>query len=383
MDAFFASVEQRNNPHLQGKPVIVGGPPNSRGVVATCSYEARVYGIHSAMSSAEAGRRCPHGIFVSGNYSAYVHASGQVLQLLQRFAPTVIAASIDEAALDVSDVCNSWADAEILAREIKAEIQRELHLTASLGLGPNRLLAKIASGLQKPDGLTCITPDRVTEILSPLPADKIWGVGPVTYRALQQHGIETIGDLFGAVKEGVRSDTSPLLVSLVDRLTELPVRDDRDEDHENTAKSMSHGETLANDIYQPDQLNALLLRLADKVVMRLVRDNLKARTVGLRLRYPNRQTITRDRTLRRAIDDFETVYATVKSLVPQQQVKTRGVRLVGVRLSNLVATDDYLQTDLFGAKQQRELQLRQTIRELRDRFGDSSLRRATSLISPK
>jgi len=383
MDAYFAAVEIRNNPHLRGKPVIVGGSPNSRGVVSTCSYEARRYGIHSAMPSAEAYRKCPHAVFVHGSYSAYTYTAERLRELLAEFSPIVYPASIDEAVVDMSPVCDNFSQAAELAVEIKETIRSRLQLTTSIGVGPNRLVAKIGSAMQKPDGLTVIPPDQVVERLSPLPVGAVWGIGPVTQQELHRIGIEKIADLFASAKSKVLSSLSGLIEHVVERLTEITdALELHDEDY--LEKSMSHSETLAQDIYDPEQVRALLLLLTDKVVMRLQRKGALARTVGLRIRYKDWQTITRDRTLAAPIQDFLTAYQTVCSLLPNSQIQRRGIRLAGVRLSNLDLICPPKQIDLFATSSSSDSSsaLSDAIRAVRDKYGDQALRRATALIAP-
>ncbi|MFH2056872.1 MAG: DNA polymerase IV [bacterium] len=382
MDAYFAAVEVRNNPHLRGKPVIVGGPPNSRGVVSTCSYEAREYGIHSAMPSAEAYRRCPHAVFVRGSFAAYTYTAEKLRELLAEFSPAVRPASIDEVVVDLSTVCSDFAEAELLAREMKAAIRSRLSLTASVGIGPNRLVAKIASAMQKPDGLTCIPADQVVERLSPEPVGCIWGIGPVTQQQLQRFGINTVADLFAAAQGKIISSIQEMLQRIAERLIETE-SDMEAEEGEHLEKSMSHSETLSVDIYEPEEVRALVLYLADKVVMRLQRKGAFSRTIGLRLRYKDWQTITRDRTLPRPIQDFPTVYETVCALLPLSQIHQRGIRLVGVRLSSLSQALPLLPPDLFeDLDSGRGDSLNDAIRAVRDKWGDKSLQRATSLIAP-
>lgn len=382
MDAYFAAVEIRNNPHLRGKPVTVGGPPNSRGVVSTCSYEARQYGIHSAMPSAEAYRKCPHAIFVRGSFAAYTHAAEQLRRLLEEFSPAVRPASIDEVVVDLSDVCADFREAEIMAQEIKSAIYSELSLTASIGIGPNRLVAKIASAMQKPDGLTLVPPDRVKALLSPLPVGAIWGIGPVTQQQLLRFNIKSIADLFAAAEGRIISSVQEMLERVADRL--LETEDDLDFEYgEHLEKSMSHSETLSVDLFEPERVKALLLYLSDKVVMRLQRKGATARTIGLRLRYKDWQTITRDKTVPRPVNDFSVVYSTVCALLPLSQIRRRGIRLAGVRLSNLSEGLPLQQGDLFAALgTDRSETLSDAIRAVRDKWGDKSLQRATSLIAP-
>lgn len=383
MDAFFASVEQRNNPHLRGKPVIVGGSPNSRGVVATCSYEARVYGIHSAMSSAEAYRRCPHALFIHGNFAAYTHASEEVMKIFRRHSPRVDAASIDEAFLDLTGVSHNFTEAVAGARQIKAEIRHEQGFTCSVGIAPNRQIAKIASGMEKPDGLTCVLPDEIEKMIYPLPVNSIWGVGPVTFEHLKRIGVLTIADLVTMRSANPNSEVSRLADALLDMSEHISPDPNTDEDFEHGEKSISHGQTLARDVSDPELIDSMIIYLADKVNMRMQRHGWLARTLTLRLRYANFKTITRDITLAEPTDDFELICEKVKGLVPRNQVRSKKVRLVGVRVSNLVPRLVTPQTDLFANKQTRRREtLAGVIRSLRDKFGDQAIFRATTMLTP-
>ncbi len=384
MDAFFASVEQRNNPHLRGKPVIVGGSPNSRGVVATCSYEARVFGIHSAMSSAEAYRRCPHAIFIHGNFAAYTHASEEVMKIFRRHSPRVDAASIDEAYLDLTGVSHDFTEAIAFATEIKAEIRHEQGFTCSVGIGPNRQIAKIASGMEKPDGLTCVPPDRIERMIYPLPVSSIWGVGPVTFEHLKGIGILTVSDLVKMRSAQPNSEVSRLADALLDMSDHIASDPDADDKFEHGEKSISHGQTLSHDVADPELIDSMIIYFADKVNMRMQRHGWLARTLTLRLRYADFKTITRDITLPEPTDDFELMCEKLKTLVPRSQVRSKKVRLVGVRVSNLVPRLITAQTDLFVDKQARRREtLSGVIRSLRDKFGDQAIFRATTMLTPE
>jgi DNA polymerase-4 len=384
MDAFFASVEQRNNPHLRGKPVVVGGRPNSRGVVATCSYEARVYGIHSAMSSAEAYRRCPHAIFVHGNFAAYTHASEEVMKIFRRHSPRVDAASIDEAYLDITGISRDFRDAVTVAGQIKADIRHEQGFTCSVGIGPNRQIAKIASGLEKPDGLTCVPPDQVEKIIYPLPVNRIWGVGPVTFEHLKKIGILTVADLVNMRAANPNSEVSRLADALFDMSGYITPDPEADDKFEHGEKSISHGQTLARDVSDPDLVDSMIVYFADKVIMRMQRHGWLARTLTLRLRYADFKTITRDITLPEPTDDFELICEKIKGLVPRSQVRSKKVRLVGVRVSQLVPRVVVAQTDLFADEQKRRREiLAGVIRNLRDKFGDQAIFRATTMLTPE
>ncbi len=381
MDAFFAAIEQRNNPHLRGKPVVVGGSPGGRGVVSTASYEARKFGIHSAMPAGEAYRRCREAIFVHGDFSSYHHASHLIEQILLRFSPAVEMISIDEAFLDLTGTERVHGPAEQVALRVKQAVRDEIGITCTVGIAPNKLLAKLGSGLNKPDGLTVIEADRVESMVYPLPVDKLWGVGPVTYERLLKNGVKTIGDL-------ATLNAASLKLLLGDHGHTLAARargeDDRhvpDHDEAHFEKSMSHETTLGQNSHDPDHIHSLMAWLAEKVVIRLYRGEWLARTVGIRMRYPDFKTITRDRTLPAPSVDYAEILSTASSLVPNEQVVNKGVRLIGVRTSNLVHATELAQLELFADEKHRQEHLNRSIHNLRAKFGDNIIKRAGGLRS--
>lgn len=381
MDAFFAAIEQRNNPHLRGKPVVVGGSPGGRGVVSTASYEARKFGIHSAMPASEAYRRCRAAIFVHGDFSAYHHASDLIEKILVRYSPAVEMISIDEAFLDITGTERVHGPVEQVALRVKQAVRDEIGITCTVGIAPNKLLAKLGSGLNKPDGLTVIEADRVDSVVYPLPVDKLWGVGPVTYERLLKNGVKTIGDL-------ATLNHSSLKVLLGDHGYTLAARargeDDRhvlDHDETHFEKSMSHETTLGQNSHDPEHIHSLLAWLAEKVVIRLYRGDWLARTIGIRLRYPDFKTITRDKTLLEPSVEYHEILSVASSLVPSEQVIRRGVRLIGVRTSNLVHRSELAQLELFADEKQRRDHLNRSIHNLRTKFGDNIIKRAGGLRS--
>ncbi len=381
MDAFFAAIEQRNNPNLRGKPVVVGGSPGGRGVVSTASYEARKFGIHSAMPSGEAYRRCREAIFVHGDFSSYRYASHLIEEILLRFSPAVEMISIDEAFLDATGTERVFGPADQLAVRIKQAVRDEIGITCTVGIAPNKLLAKLGSGLNKPDGLTIIEADKIIETVYPLPVDKLWGVGPVTNERLQRHGIRSIGDL-----ATLNAPTLRMLLGDYGQVLAARARgeDDRhvaDHDEVHFEKSMSHETTLGHDSYDPEHIHALMAHLAEKVVIRLYRGGWKARTIGMRLRYPDFKTITRDKTLTQATVDYSEILSTASALVPTKEVINKGVRLIGVRVSNLVQESDQPQLELFAEEEQRQAQLNRSLHNLRTKFGDNIIKRAGGLES--
>ena len=326
MDAFFASVEQRDHEEYRGKPVIVGGL-SSRGVAATASYEARRFGVHSAMPMAAAKKRCPQGIFVQGNHAHYREVSAQIFAIFARFSPLVEALSIDEAFLDITGMGQLAASPKAYAQRIKQAIYEETGLVASVGIAPNKFLAKLASDLQKPDGLVIIPPDRVREILWPLPIRRLWGVGKKTAEKLQNMGYETVGQIAQAEQSGLQKAFGPKLAAQLAALANG--QDDRKVEPMREAKSIGKEITFPEDLRSLEQAEHELLELAEKVGWRLRIAGVQARTVQLKVRLGDFTTYTRSRTLSEATCYDEVLYATAKDLLRELKI-TSGFRLLGV-----------------------------------------------------
>ena len=326
MDAFFASVEQRDHEEYRGKPVIVGGL-SSRGVAATASYEARRFGVHSAMPMAAAKKRCPQGIFVQGNHAHYREVSAQIFAIFARFSPLVEALSIDEAFLDITGMGQPAASPRAYAQRIKQAIYEETGLVASVGIAPNKFLAKLASDLQKPDGLVIIPPDRVREILWPLPIRRLWGVGKKTAEKLQNMGYETVGQIAQAEQSGLQKAFGPKLAAQLAALANG--QDDRKVEPMREAKSIGKEITFPEDLRSLEQAEHELLELAEKVGWRLRIAGVQARTVQLKVRLGDFTTYTRSRTLPEATCYDEVLYATAKDLLRELKI-TSGFRLLGV-----------------------------------------------------
>jgi len=375
MDAFFASVEQRDNPDLVGKPVIVGAGPHERGVVAAASYEARKFGIHSAMPSRTAYRLCPQGVFVHPNMRKYSEASHQIMKILETFTPMVQPVSVDEAFLDVSGAVKQFADAVKIGQRIKDKIRSETKLTASVGIAPNKFLAKLASDLNKPDGLTTITEEEKVKILEPLPVSKIWGVGKVTEKHLHEIGIQTIGDLQRFSLDELRhrfGNTAEHLHSLAFG------EDDREVVTEEETKSISSEHTFDQDTRNLDQIKRCLLEQAEEVGTRLRQEHLAARTVQLKLRYADFTTLTRRKTLTVPTQDEMMLYQVGEQLLMAEQIRGRSIRLIGIGGSNLVSPSE-VQADLFDQSIQKRTRLAKAVDELRGKLGAGAIKRGTSL----
>lgn len=377
MDAFFAAVEQRDHPEWRGKPVVVGAPPDQRGVVSTCSYEARAFGIRSAMPSSEAGRRCPHAIFVSPNMERYEAVSRQVFAIYERFTPQVEPVSIDEAFLDVSGAHGLFGDNQTIVQQIRAAIHKETGgLTASVGVAGNKFLAKLASDMKKPNGVTLVPrePDAVLSFLAPLPVGRLWGVGAVLRTQLEQAGYRTIGDI-------QRADTRALIAlcgnHMAAWLSRLARGDDaREVTTEWEEKSISREHTFLIDCRDADTVRAVLCELTEDVGRRLRAAGRFARTAKLKLRWSDFQTLTRQKTFAASIcDDFTLREAACNLLAAESLVKP--VRLVGFGVTGL-ASDRSEQLLLFDeevdGRRKRET-LSKTIDTLRERFGDDRIQR--------
>jgi DNA polymerase-4 len=332
MDAFYASVEQRDRPDLKGKPVAVGGLPDSRGVVAAASYEARKFGVRSAIPMSRAVRLCPHFVIISPNFQKYRAVSQQVFAIFRSVTPLVEGLSLDEAYLDVTT--NSWNEplGMTVARRIKKEIKDATGLTASAGVAPNKFLAKIASAWRKPDGLTVIAPERVESFLQALPVDALWGVGPVTAKRLREHGINLLTD--------VRTADPAVLHAAVGNHAEWLVKlaaghDDRPVSPNRPAKSSSSECTYAEDLTDIPRIRDEVAGMAREVAEWLVKRDLTARTVTIKVRYEDFTTITRSHS-GPATRDVDDIVSRAVSLLDKTEAGPRPVRLLGAGVHNLV-----------------------------------------------
>ncbi|HEX6987843.1 MAG TPA: DNA polymerase IV [Bacillota bacterium] len=380
LDAFFAAVELLDRPELVGKPVIVGGDPRSRGVVATCNYEARRYGVRSAMPASEAYRRCPHGVFLQPRHQRYAEFSRRVFEIYARFTAAIEPVSIDEAYLEVGGAAGLRT-----AAAIKRAVREATGLVVSVGVGPNKFLAKLACELSKPDGLREIRADQARAVLAPLPVDRVPGIGPKTAARLRSLGIETAGELqrrppgwFTAVF-GRRGE---IIHRLVQGEDDRPVRPS------SQAKSVSDEVTFDRD-RPADSLLPALLACSEQVGRRLRNGGYLAHTVTLKVRFPTFVTITRSRTLAHCFDDDATIYRTARELYEAHVLQTdlpvdrrsghRLIRLLGVQASNLVDRSAPRQTTLFDPEISDRQNLHQVIDDLRRRFGDRALVRGRRL----
>ena len=382
MDAFFASVELVRRPELRGQPVVVGGA-GARGVVAAASYEARAFGIFSAMPASRARRLCPHAVFLPGDYSHYAEVSGRVMEVFRSFTPLVEPLSLDEAFLDVTGARRLFGAAEEVGHAIRRRVHEQEQLTCSVGVAPNKFLAKLASEAAKPMasldgpgaglGVKVVAPGEELSFLHPLPARALWGVGPATMAKLERLGVSTVGDLadvplaavVGTLGQGVGQHLARLAQGIDDRRVEPSV----------APKSVSHEETFARDHHHLDPLRRELVRMADAVAARLRRHGLAGRTITVKVRFGDFRTITRSVTMPTPVSSGPVVARAAKELLAAVD-PAPGVRLLGVAVSQL-ADDDARQlsfTDTAGADWDRA---DVAVDRIRDRFGADAVVPAT------
>jgi DNA polymerase-4 len=370
MDAFYAAVEVLDDPELQGKPVIVGGS-KERGVVSSASYEARKFGVHSAQPIATAARLCPQGVFLPVRMWRYQEISQQIFKIFQRFSPLVEPLSLDEAFLDVTGSTRLFGTPEEIATKIKEQVVEETGLTVSAGVAPSKFVAKIASDMQKPDGLTIVPEGKVEEFLEPLPIEKLWGVGKATRKILAHLGVRTIGDL------GLLS--SKLLVRKLGKqglhlyLLAKGV-DEREVEPEREVKSVGHEDTYPIDISDLKEARKQLLSLATRVAKRLRGYGLVGKTVTLKVKYYDFVQITRSITLGEPTDDNRKIFQTCCDLLEKTEVGRRPVRLLGISLSQLSDSDETKQLALFAVEESdRRRRLNKALDTISEKFGDEAI----------
>ncbi len=382
MDAFFAAVEQRDHPEFRGRPLIVGSDPKGgkgRGIVATCSYEARKFGVHSAQPISEAWRRCPHGIYVRGDMAKYARVSGRLMSLMIEFTDLVEQVSIDEAFLDVTGNRRLLGSGEEIARKIKDRIVGDQHLTASVGVAANKFVAKVASDLEKPDGLVVVKPGREQEFLAPLPVRRLWGVGPKSEEMLTRLGIRFIGD----ITRLERADLIRRLGQSGEHLWRLAHgMDDRTVSPEEGFKSIGHETTFERDTGDRQLLHDTLLELTDKVARRLRASDARGRIVTVKLREADFSTATRRQSLPNPVDTTEDLFPIAWKLLQQLMRAGKLVRLIGIYASNLTTPEDAGQLTLFDAALGRGRRLAQAVDSIAHRFGDRAITRA-ALVTPR
>ena len=375
MDAFYASVEQLDNPWLKGKCVIVGGTSN-RGVVSAASYEARKYGVHSAMPIFQAKQKCPDGIFIPPRMQRYKEVSRKVMAILKEFTPLVEPVSIDEAYLDISDSTKRHGGPEDIALQIKAKIKESVTLTCSIGVSPLKFLAKIASDMNKPDGLTVILPDDVPRFIETLPIQKVPGVGKKTYRQLELMGIKTLGDINRFPKQ-----------TLLDRMGKFGKRllklaagiDQSEVTPYSRHKSVSSERTLSRNTGDKEVLKQYLLKQADEVARHMRKSATRGKTITLKLKHADFKQITRSTTIGIPTQSSKTIFRCASQLLDDYQL-TQKIRLIGVGVSGFASSDTPVQLELFDQNNDSGKNwesVDRTVEKISEKFGSDAIKRAT------
>ncbi len=368
MDAFFASVEQRDFPELRGKPVIVGGK-SRRGVVATASYEARRFGVHSAMPITKARELCPHGVFVVPRFEAYREASEEIHEIMLHYADAYEPISLDEAFLDISGMGSQYPTLGAIGRAIKKEIREKVHLVASVGIGPNKFLAKMASDMEKPDGLTIIPYDKEKEILAPLPVRRLWGVGEVTEKKLLAAGYRLIKDIQDADPRRLKDllgNQGAFLQELAFGIDRRPIEADRQ------VKSIGDESTYDEDLTDRKAIEKEIAIHADIVAQRLRKHNLFARTISLKVRFASFKTVMRSLSLEEGTnlqEDIDRAARTLLSRIPVYE----GIRLLGVTASNL--GPPISMGSLFSEESEKRARAAKAMDEIQAKFGKKALQK--------
>jgi nucleotidyltransferase/DNA polymerase involved in DNA repair len=377
LDAFFAAVEQRDHPELRGKPVIVGGDPRSReytrGVVSTCSYEARKFGVHSAMPLSTALRLCPQGIFVPVDGAKYQRVSREVMTVFRRFTPAVEQVSIDEAFLDVAGSEALFGPAPEIARRLKLAVVEATGLTVSVGVATNKLIAKVGSDLRKPDGLVVVEPGDEAAFLAPLEIRRLWGIGPKTAERLHGLGVATIGELAALPIETLTRALGDHGATLHDRA--MGVDFDPVVGGGEAAKSVSHETTFAVDVSDPAEIERTLLALTEGVSARLRAGGIRAGTVAVKIRDSRFRTITRQKHLPEPSDLTDTIWRAALELA-RPEVRGKKIRLLGVSATQLGAPEQISMFEVVDARQRRVVAATDAVRR---RFGDRAVTRASLL----
>ena len=376
MDCFFAAVEVKDNPDLAGKPVIVGALPGTRGVVAACSYEAREYGVHSAMPISQAFKKCPNGVYLRPRGRRYVEESEKIHAIFRHYTPLVEPLSLDEAFLDVSGSHRLFGTSIAIGRAIKQRIRAETGLIASVGIAPSKFVAKIASDLEKPDGFVVVNEDDVLDFLRPLDARKLWGVGKATWKQLEKLGLATIGDIgdypVGELERifGKQGRHFHNLANGIDPRTVVS---------ESDRKQVGAEHTFDVDIDDKNEVERTLLALCDKVASRLHDKGSRGRTVTLKLRDDTFRTVTRSRSLEQAIMSGEELYHEALDLFRRENLHGHKVRLIGVSVSGF---DTAAQTSLFDSSARKE-KVEKLLADIRGRFGKDAITRASLVKKPE
>lgn len=378
LDAFFASVEERDNPQYKGKPLIIGGlPGDKRAVVSTASYEARKYGVHSAMPLVQAVRLCPNGIFIRGNYHHYQEVSHEIMQIFKNYSPDVIQMSIDEAFIDISGTQRLFGSPEECAKKIINEVYEKTHLTVSIGISSSMYIAKIASGYKKPKGLTIIPDGKECDFMLSLPLEKIWGAGKATLDRIKKAGFKSTRQLYQCSQN--------LLISIFGENTGIflynALRGNKEMIFGKEAKnhSISTEETFEEDLTNPYIIESALLKLVGNVLYRMRKEDLRTKTIGLKIRYDDFTTISVQQTFELPVINEDDFFEKVKNLFYKKYSPDHGIRLLGVTAEKLEAKNIPVQRDFFNEKNEKKARLEEAIFKMEQKNPSIKLKKARLL----
>ncbi len=378
LDAFFASVEERDNPQYKGKPLIIGGlPGDKRAVVSTASYEARKYGVHSAMPLVQAVRLCPNGIFIRGNYPHYQEVSHEIMQIFKNYSPDVIQMSIDEAFIDISGTQRLFGSPEECAKKIINEVYEKTHLTVSIGISSSMYIAKIASGYKKPKGLTIIPDGKECDFMLSLPLEKIWGAGKATLDRIKKAGFKSTRQLYQCSQN--------LLISIFGENTGIflynALRGNKEMIFGKEAKnhSISTEETFEEDLTNPYIIESALLKLVGNVLYRMRKEDLRTKTIGLKIRYDDFTTISVQQTFELPVINEDDFFEKVKNLFYKKYSPDHGIRLLGVTAEKLEAKNIPVQKDFFNEKNEKKARLEEAIFKMEQKNPSIKLKKARLL----
>lgn len=379
MDAFYASVELLDKPELRDKPVAVGGPSRTRGVISAASYIARQFGVHSALPCAIATRRCPGLVLLKPRMSVYAEYSKKIKEIFYRYTPAIEPLALDEAFLDTAGCEKLFGTPEAIGRQIKEDIKSELGLTISIGIAPNKFIAKIASDVQKPDGFVIVKQNEIQDFLDPLPITRIWGIGKVSSAKLNELGIYKILDLRQLPQAQLQEWFGKHGMHLWQLAHGI---DDRHVVTDNQAKSISHETTFDINLENSETVQSQLLHLTEQVAARLRHSQLKGRTITIKIRYADFKTITRSHSISSPTNSTSLIWKVVKeSLLPKADIKQQGIRLVGVGVSHFNTEETAVteQIDMFQQQDKTDSNIDKLTDDINQKFGSKTLIRGTTI----
>jgi len=380
LDAFYASVEQLDNSEYRGKPVIVGGfPTDRRSVVSAASYEARRFGVHSAMPIAQAYKLCPEGVFVRGRMDRYQEKSNEIMMIFRDFSPDVQQLSIDEAFLDITGTENLFGPPTETARKLKGRVRNETGLSVSIGLASNKYIAKIASGMSKPDGLFVIAPGEEEKFMRSLPVGKIWGAGEKTQENFKKHSLKTCDDIYRLSEKILKSMFGNALGIFLYKAVRGEPAENFEREH--GSHSMSAERTFAYDLFDEFAIETALLDICESLMFRLLSSRAESTTVSLKIRYGDFTTESVQETFPEPVLTLNDFYKRVLNLFHRKYERNRGIRLIGAGLSNLSPDSHARQGDLFDRKKEKERRLEESILKINEKFPNAVLRRSRSTLN--